>query len=268
MKSDVKKADASSNLDVLARLRRQPGRSAWAIQDLKVWPERTTMYFREAATASDDLDYLLITGHPGVQRTKTIVMDGSPEGVRPLLTHLPAAPWVLRETPASLLPLIREVAPEAKVYLEQRMEVTRETYEPHHRSGRSRRLTEGDVGALVDFHGAPPAAAGGFMQWIRGALLYGAWDGDRLVAIASTFVRTPEVWELIGIATRKSDRGKGHATEVTSTLTALALEDAPVVSLTVLKNNEVAKRLYSKLGYRVCEDRIWVDNGANVSPEI
>lgn len=195
------------------------------------------------------------------------MIGGTPEGVGPLLAELPPAPWVVRETPATLLPVLQKAFPEAKVFPEFRMEVTRATFKPCHRPGRARRLVDADVAQLADFSGAPPQAAPSFLPWIRGACLMGIFEGEQLVATASTFVQTPEVWELVAIKTRSAWRGKGYASEVTSALTAVALESTASVTLSVLQKNAPALALYRKLGFTQCEERIWFDNGANSSPE-
>jgi RimJ/RimL family protein N-acetyltransferase len=256
---------------VLDHLVKAPGTHAWAIQDLQLWPDRTRLHYVSPRRERQDIDYLLETGHPATQHSKTLVMGGTVEGVKPLLEKLPQGPWTMRETPAPLWKALQSVVPSAKVYLERCMETTRATFRPAKGSGHVRRLTLADVDALVAYMGAPPQAAASFVGWIQGACLYGCWeraDGGELQAIASTFVQVPEVTELVGISTRKASRGKGYGTAVTSALTAVGLERSPLVTLTVLDDNTAAQRLYEKLGYVRCEDRIWVDHGANSSPVV
>jgi RimJ/RimL family protein N-acetyltransferase len=259
--------DPAAREAALARLARDPGAHAWAIQDLQLWPEDTTLFFREPASPDAGLDYLLLTGHPGARRTRTVVLGGTLDGVRPLLAHLPPAPWLVRETPADLLPALAPLAPGATPRYEWRMEVARDGFRPAHTPGRARRLVDADAAALAAFNDAPAAAAPGLLHWIRGAMLFGVFEEGRLVAIASTFVRVPSVWELIGIRTRPEARGKGLATEVTSALTAAGLDAAPRVTLTVLQSNAPALRVYGKLGYQRREARIWLDNGTGSPPE-
>jgi ribosomal protein S18 acetylase RimI-like enzyme len=266
---DVRLCDAADRAAVTARLLESPGANSWAIQDLKVWPDATRLYYVKPRSGPvEPLSYLLETGHPGAQRSKVIVMGGTPEGVKPLLAKLPPGPWCMRETPAAIWPTITASVPKATVFWEQRMEATRASFRPAPGPGEARRLVASDAEALAEFHGAPPAAARGFLEWIQGAVLLGVWEGGNLMAIASTFVRLPEVWNLVGIATRKSARGRGFGTTVTNALTAAALEAAPLVTLTVLQDNDAARRLYTKLGYEPREDRIWIDNGAYSSPVI
>ncbi len=267
MRDDSKLADKESIPLVLGYLRRSAGSHAWALQDLQAWPEKTTLFYREPARLDGELSYLLLTGHPGAQQTLSVTVSGTPEGVAPLLAHLPKAPFLMRETPATLLPLMQAAAPQGRAWIEQRMEATRASFKPRHAPGRTRRLNDDDAAALAAFNGAPPQAAPGLLSWIRGAMLFGVWEGPQLMAVASTFVRVPEVWDLVGIRTRPEARGKGYATEVTSALAAAALEAAPLVTLTALKNNAAALKLYGNLGFQAREDRIWFDNGTGSSPE-
>ena len=264
--SVIKQAQAEDFDLIMPFLLKNPGTHAWAIQDLRVWPEQTKLFFKVPDRSTSDLDYLLMTGHPGAQRLRTMILGGSIAGARDLLAFAPKGPWVIKETPETLLAPIREVAPQAQVYFEHRMETTRSTFRPRHSAGRARRLTVADATVLAAFQGAPPQAAAEMTMWILGAHLFGIWDGDELAAIASTFVRVSEVCEIVAVATKERFRGRGLASEVTSALVADCLEFAPVVSLTVLRGNLPALAVYGKLGFQTCEDRIWVSNGTNSRP--
>lgn len=266
MGAKVTKLSDEDRLLVIADLKINPGRNAWAIQDLERWPDKTTLYYRTDSIGIGNLTYLLLTGHPGAQQTKTIVLNGNSDLVEPLLEFLPAGKWILRETSAAMAPVIKSILPAAHFFLEDRMQVERVSFKPAKKTIPIRMLVESDAIALAEFQGAPPQAAPKFIQWIRGAKLLGAWEGPVLTAIASTFVTTAEVCELIGIETRNGFRGKGIGTQVTSALTEIALESAPIVTLTVLSDNEPALKMYRKLGYKKCEDRIWVDNGTGSIP--
>lgn len=268
MNANVLLANQESSPELLKILRQKPGENAWAIQDLQQWPERTKLhYVAESMNGTGPFAYLLETGHPGAQRTKTILLRGNVEHAELLMKHVaPKEPWLLRESPAAVLPAVLKVVPTVKVFREMRMEVTRDTYVAQHESMAVRRVVEADAEAFAVFNGAPPHAARGLIEWIRGAFIFGLWQGDALVAMASTFVRMTDVWELIGIKTLPNWRGKGFGAAVTSALTAIGLESAPIVTLTVLIDNEHAIKMYKKIGFYPCEERIWVDHGTGIVP--
>jgi ribosomal protein S18 acetylase RimI-like enzyme len=265
MDNNVKLASSADIPAILAHLRREPGSNAWALQDLQVWPEATQMYVR---VVDGQLNYMMFTGHPGAQRGgRPVLLRGTPEGVQPLLAHLPPKPYVVRETPNIFREQLVAIAPDARVFTGLRMEATRATFKPRH-TGRTRRLTVADAAALAKFNNAPEAAIPSLIPWIEGAIILGVFNGDELLAMASTFVRVPEVWELVAISTRPDLRGQGLGAEVTSALTALALAEAPVVTLTLVKANTAALKLYESVGYYQCEDRVWFDNGLGSAPGI
>lgn len=258
----IRIAGKSDLPDVLGQLRRNGVRNAWAIQDLIVWPDSSKFFY-----VSDPFSYLLISGHPATHGQPTLIADGDPEMVKHLLKEANVTePCVVRETPTHLLPAIRAHYPNAKVYYEQRMDVTKDTFLPKHK-GAARSLNPGDAESLAQFFGAPPQAAGRFKGWLGGAkAFFGVFEGDRLAAIGSSMVSVPEAWNLVSIETHKDFRGKGYATEVTSALVERALRETGTVTVTVVKDNEPALRTYSKIGFRQAEDRVWIDNGIGSKP--
>ena len=73
----------------------------------------------------------------------------------------------------------------------------------------------------------------------------------RLVACAAHTEHVPGVPHLASIATHPSVRGRGLGTAVTGALTRWALEEgAPVVTLGMYSDNDVARRMYARLGFR------------------
>lgn len=248
--------------EVLAMLRRDPVRNAWALQDLTRWPDGAKFY----RIIGSDEGYLLVSSHPATRHCPAVILQGSPKAAAVLLDrYLPSAPLVIRETPADLLETVRRYLPDAKTYLEHRMEVLQGTFRPAHK-GLSRQLMESDAETVAQFYDAPPQAAKGYTFWLRGAVVFGAFQEGRLVAIASSMVEIPEVWVLVSIQTHPDFRGRGFGTEVTSALTARALEETVCVSLTVKKDNAPAIRVYEKLGYERKEDRVWIDHGVDHAP--
>lgn len=262
MKNEIRLAGKSDLPFVLGKLRNDGVKNAWAIQDLTVWPDSSKLFY-----VDNPFSYLLVSGHPASHGQPTLIADGDPDTVGRLLKEANITePCVVRETTAHLLPPIRAHYPNAKVYYEQRMDVTKDTFLPKHK-GMARSLNPGDAGALAHFFGAPPQAAGRFTGWLAGAkAFFGVFEGTRLAAIGSSMVSVPEAWNLVSIETHKDFRGKGHATEVTSALVERALRDTETVTVTVMKDNEPALRTYGKIGFQHAEDRVWVDNGTGSKP--
>jgi RimJ/RimL family protein N-acetyltransferase len=84
-------------------------------------------------------------------------------------------------------------------------------------------------------------------------LYFGVRDDGRLVAAGGTHVLEPKrgVAALGGIFTLPEKRGRGYAAAVTSALvTELLARGCRDVVLTVYADNEVARRVYSRLGFR------------------
>jgi ribosomal protein S18 acetylase RimI-like enzyme len=257
----MKKSDFPRVVD---RLMADPLRNAWAIQDLRRWPDTSRIWCSDPT--GDALAYVLESGHPGTRGGGVVIVSGPPMLVKPLLAvGLPDDGYVIRETSAELLPVIEEVTPTATVYPQIRMDVRTASFIAHHNET-DRKLSPEDAVAFAAFHGAPAAASGRFAGWLGGATLFGAFDGETLAAFGSTMVETPEVWIVVSISTRADYRGRGFGTRATSAITAAGLEAAECVSLTVAKDNAAAIRLYEKLGFTRREDRVWVDVGLGSAP--
>ena len=260
----VAQANAANREHVLGQLRRNPVRNSWAIQDLTFWPDRAKLSFIEDG---GQFSYLLVSGHPATHDQLTVVADGQADHVASLLdTQDMSEPFLVRETPLRLAPIVKAKYPEAKVFPQYRMDVTRATFRRQH-TGLARPLKMEDASSLAAFFGAPPQAAKGFEGWLRGSkLFYGVFEGAQLVAIGSSMVNIPESWNLVSIETHKDFRGKGLATEITSTLVDQALEKTSTVTCTVAQSNAAAIRCYEKVGFTKAEERAWIDNGTGAEP--
>lgn len=247
---------------VLSKLKENPIEHAWTIQDLMRWPDNCEFHFRESAKG---LSYVLKSGHPATREGCAYILSDEGGELSSLLSHVSEKSFVIRESRASLWPQLQSHFPDAKVYFEQRMDVDRNSFRPFVGAA-VRRLETTDAEALAAFFGAPPQAARGFHGWIQGGILLAAFVDEKIASIGSVMVRTPDAWVLVSIETRPEFRGRGFAKAVTSALTDIALQEAAHVSLTVVKDNLAAIKVYSSLGYVAREDRIWVDNGLGAAP--
>mgnify|MGYP001400178144 CR=1 FL=1 len=132
--------------------------------------------------------------------------------------------------------------------------------------GLARQLNESDLPALERFFGER-AKKLRLPLWLKGArAFFGVFDGDELVSVGSSMVNLPEIWTLVSIETHETHRGKGLATEVTSSLVERAFQETQTVSLSVVCDNVPAIRVYEKLGFEKIDRCVWADCGAGVKP--
>jgi ribosomal protein S18 acetylase RimI-like enzyme len=264
MTNNIKIADKDTIPSILRHLRSNGVKNAWAIQDLTVWPDRSKFFYTDD---NGRFSYVLLTGHPACHSHPTVIADGDPQDVAALIQATGLTDkFLFRETSADLLPVIKDQFPDSKVYLEQHMAVTAETFKPKHK-GLARQVTMADSEALAQFFGAPPQAAGSFAGWINGSrAFYGVFNEGRLAAIGSSMVSVPEAWNLVSIETHKDFRRRGFGSEVTSALVERALRETGTVTVTVVKDNAPAIRTYEGIGFQYSEDCIWVDVGTGAAP--
>jgi ribosomal protein S18 acetylase RimI-like enzyme len=247
---------------ILSHLKKNPVEFAWVIDDLEKWKEGSQTF---CAESSKGLSFVHKSGHPSQRGALTYILSDEGGVIDQLLSHLPKTGYTIRETRTDILPKLQSHIGDAKIYFEQRMDVTHETFKPH-TTHKARQLVEADAQALVRFQGAPSQALENFKFWIRGATIFGIFEGDKLISMGSTFNKTSDAWNIVAISTLPEYRGKGHARDVTSALAEAGLEQARAISLTVVKDNAAAIACYSKLGFRAAEDRVWIDNGTGSKP--
>lgn len=119
---------------------------------------------------------------------------------------------------------------------------------PDSRVRRLDRHDEPEVSRLLDLasprHSSDPGDPD-VVSW------FGVRDGaGQLVACAAHTQSVDGVPHLASIATHPSVRGQGLGSTVTGTLTVLLLDGgAPVVTLGMYADNDVARRMYDRLGY-------------------
>jgi ribosomal protein S18 acetylase RimI-like enzyme len=115
-----------------------------------------------------------------------------------------------------------------------------------------------DVAALYDDGdrlGESPTFFHPFM--LRQGSFHGVREGRDLVAVAGTHLFSAElgVCTIGNVYTRRDRRGRGLAARVTSAVVRHALAHAiPTIVLNVTQDNDVARRVYERLGFRThCE---------------
>jgi ribosomal protein S18 acetylase RimI-like enzyme len=257
-----------NSLDLaLARLREDAGANLRAIEDLTKF-RANSRFFCVHENDPKRFAYLLVSGHPSTAgRSPTVILGGSAASAIALMQHLPEGPYTIVETPQEFVKVLEGKMPgQAEIFCERRMELSPAKFMPAS-SSRVRRLVETDDVSLADFNGAPPQAAAGMRDWIRGAAsLLGIFDDSKLIAMGSSFCTIPEGWSLVGIKTRDEHRRKGLAAEVTSALCSAAFNEVSAVELTVLSDNGPAIALYQKLGFELKEERVWIDCGSGAKP--
>jgi RimJ/RimL family protein N-acetyltransferase len=131
-----------------------------------------------------------------------------------------------------------------------RMLVDSETFQPA--VGEVHRLIGRDVDEVNELYRSDGTAAFYTAENIEDAVYYGAYDGDRLVAVAGTHVisEADRIAVLGNVFTHPWHRGRGLGSLVTGAVTQYLLDDCREVVLTVAPGNVAAVRAYRRLGYR------------------
>jgi RimJ/RimL family protein N-acetyltransferase len=140
-----------------------------------------------------------------------------------------------------------------------RMSVSTASFQPV--AGPAQRLQRADIGAVnalqrSEGFGFYPAAV------LDEGVYYGVYADQRLVGMAGTHIIAPsQGLALVGnIMTHPRHRGQGYGSVATTAVTAELLKTCPHVLLTVDARNEIAIRLYERLGYR--EECRLIESGA------
>ncbi len=131
-----------------------------------------------------------------------------------------------------------------------RMLVDGETFQPA--PGEVRRLRGHDVDEVNELYRSDGTPAFYTADNIDDAVYYGAYEGDRLVAVAGTHVvsRADGIAVAGNVFTHPWHRARGLGTLVTGAVTQHLLSTCREVVLSVDPGNLAAVRAYSRLGYR------------------
>jgi RimJ/RimL family protein N-acetyltransferase len=131
-----------------------------------------------------------------------------------------------------------------------RMLVDVESFIP--RPGDLRRLTGEDVRAINALYRSDGTQAFYTAQNINDAVYFGAYDGERLVAVAGTHVVSPSdgIAVVGNVFCHVRWRGRGLGATVTSAVTAELLKTCREVVLSVDPRNSAAVNAYQRCGFR------------------
>ncbi|MCC6032908.1 MAG: GNAT family N-acetyltransferase [Desulfurococcaceae archaeon] len=87
---------------------------------------------------------------------------------------------------------------------------------------------------------------------------YGVLVGDKLASAGAVCAKLPEMGLICDVYTGEEFRGRGYATAVTSAATRKVVSSGATAFLCVEEGNELAIRIYKKLGYSILRTRPWI----------
>jgi ribosomal protein S18 acetylase RimI-like enzyme len=97
-------------------------------------------------------------------------------------------------------------------------------------------------------------------------LIFGAFLEGKLASVASVSAWLPQMAVILGVETKREFRRKGLASSVVSAAVCEALRRSESCSLFVRSDNEEAKSLYRRIGFRKVGEELWVDIGTGMIP--
>lgn len=249
MPLEIAELDASWQAATLAYLRRSPYRNALPLSNVTQLRPRCDVVIVHSGGAVQgvashyrDLPFLGLTFVAELPEAMPLLLGALVErvpalGVAPLTTVIPES-------------RVRQLASCAvldSVETEYQMVAEPETLRPSE-SPAVRRLRPEDLAAMGEL-----AALGGLVAWRPEVLghgpAFGAFDEERLVAMATTHFATPDVIEIGNIVTHPDYRRRGLASACTSALTQACFGLATRVYLMVMAENAAAFEAYRALGF-------------------
>lgn len=248
---------------LLEAARADPVRHAYALWDLDHEPVRAR--FVSYRTGRTTIAYLLVwSGDPAA----TIVHWVGPGAVAsPLLSALPKRP-IVAVVPEEVGPQVRQVLEPVDAYSVLRLvadpagELPKPDFPVIRALGAldSERLrawaNSTDHPLLRGYRSFDPAVNA----------VWGAFEGDRIVGVATAGVRLPDIWVINGIYVDPSARGHGYGTTLTAAAMAAAREMGARPTLYVREDNAPARHVYARLGFRLLDRLAWIDAGASRPP--
>jgi ribosomal protein S18 acetylase RimI-like enzyme len=187
--------------------------------------------------------------------TPVLITLGPVDAVRGLLDEMGSVPRMYLHVRPEIVAAVRATYRVDHLKYMWRMILDRGAFRPA-RGRQVVRLGEADVGALQRLyaHGGAAGEAPGFFaaSMVAQGVYFGVHEGTELVAAGGThLVSMAEGVAAIGnVYTRRDRRGHGLGADVTSAVTSTLLDmDVRTVALNVNQQNELAERLYSRLGF-------------------
>ncbi len=182
---------------------------------------------------------------------QTTVVLGSPDAVDAIMSIHPGSrrSYLSTATPQQIRVLRRRFRVSDELPM-RRMAISRAAFQPV--DGEVRRLSGRDVGRLNALYASEGGPSFYRADAIDRAVYFGAFDRQRLVAVAGSHVVAPNASIAVvgNVFTAAEYRGRGLATRTTSAVTeALLSRGCADVVLTVDPDNTPAVRAYRGLGY-------------------
>ena len=244
----ISEVDPDWQADTLAYVRRLPYRNAITLSNITQLRQRCDVLIaHRAGQVQGVISHYRDLPFPAVSFV-TEPGEVLPHLLQALSERVPAlhngAAGVLPEQRALQLASYSEIE---SVAIEMQMVVEPETLRPQPHAS-VRRLDSQDGPALQAL-----AAIGDLGAWSAESLLlgpaFGAFEGDQLVAMATTRFATPDVIEIGNVVTHPQFRRRGLAAACVSALTETCFRLASRVYLMVITENESAFALYRRLGF-------------------
>ncbi len=244
-----------------AQALRDPFVHAFAVWDLEHAPDRVrfSRLVADGATRAYLLQWL---GNP---RCPVVHWIGPGEGDELLAGALPPRPFVAVVPPGAVEAVRRGRGP-VEVYPLLGMRRGPGPIPPV--TTACRRLRAADTEALRalarEFPGALTSSYA--IAEPERELIWGVFDGLRLLGVARAQVALPDIWVIGGVFTVPDARNRGVASATTGALVRAAAGAGAAAGLWVRAENASARRVYERLGFRGALRRLYLDAGAATSP--
>ncbi len=113
------------------------------------------------------------------------------------------------------------------------------------------RLNPEAFGSTFEAENAWPVAF--FSERLGGSKIFGAFQGSELVGIAALLIaqgqKEGHKGRLVGMYVRPESRKAGVGRQLVETIIEVARQSVELIQLSVVRDNEAARRLYEQLGF-------------------